>query len=236
MDLGVNIDHIATLRNARMGFEPSVLDGALVAQKAGASQITTHLREDRRHIVDEDVYLLKEKLSIPLNLEMAATDEMEKIALKLLPNSCCIVPEKRQEITTEGGLDVVKFEEKIKRMNSNLQEKGILISLFIDADIEQVKAAKRTNAEYVEFHTGFFAKAFQEGDCSLELKKLKEAAIYAQSLGIKVNAGHGLNYENVKHMKEINGIYELNIGHSIISRAVFVGLEKAVSEMVDLIK
>lgn len=236
MDLGVNIDHIATLRNARMGLEPSVLDGALVAQKAGASQITTHLREDRRHIVDEDVYLLKEKLSIPLNLEMAATEEMEKIALKLLPNSCCIVPEKRQEITTEGGLDVVKFEEKIKRMNSNLQEKGILISLFIDADIEQVKAAKRTNAEYVEFHTGFFAKAFQEGDCSLELKKLKEAAIYAQSLGIKVNAGHGLNYENVKHMKEINGIYELNIGHSIISRAVFVGLEKAVSEMVDLIK
>lgn len=236
MDLGVNIDHIATLRNARMGLEPSVLDGALVAQKAGASQITTHLREDRRHIVDEDVYLLKEKLSIPLNLEMAATDEMEKIALKLLPNSCCIVPEKRQEITTEGGLDVVKFEEKIKRMNSNLQEKGILISLFIDADIEQVKAAKRTNAEYVEFHTGFFAKAFQEGDCSLELKKLKEAAIYAQSLGIKVNAGHGLNYENVKHMKEINGIYELNIGHSIISRAVFVGLEKAVSDMVDLIK
>lgn len=236
MDLGVNIDHIATLRNARMGLEPSVLDGALVAQKAGASQITTHLREDRRHIVDEDVYLLKEKLSIPLNLEMAATEEMEKIALKLLPNSCCIVPEKRQEITTEGGLDVVKFEEKIKRMNSNLQEKGILISLFIDADIEQVKAAKRTNAEYVEFHTGFFAKAFQEGDCSLELKKLKEAAIYAQSLGIKVNAGHGLNYENVKHMKEINGIYELNIGHSIISRAVFVGLEKAVSDMVDLIK
>lgn len=236
MDLGVNIDHIATLRNARMGLEPSVLDGALVAQKAGASQITTHLREDRRHIVDEDVYLLKEKLSIPLNLEMAATDEMEKIALKLLPNSCCIVPEKRQEITTEGGLDVVKFEEKIKRMNSNLQEKGILISLFIDADIEQVKAAKRTNAEYVEFHTGFFAKAFQEGDCSLELKKLKEAAIYAQSLGIKVNAGHGLNYENVKHMKEIYGIYELNIGHSIISRAVFVGLEKAVSDMVDLIK
>lgn len=235
MDLGVNIDHIATLRNARMGLEPSVLEGALVAQNAGASQITTHLREDRRHIVDSDVFLLKEKLSIPLNLEMAATDEMENIAIKLLPNSCCIVPEKRQEITTEGGLDVVKFEEKIKKMNSNLQEKGILISLFIDADIEQVKAAKRTNAEYVEFHTGFFAKAFLEGDCSFELKKLKEAALFAQSLGIKVNAGHGLNYENVKHMKEIDGICELNIGHSIISRAVFVGLETAVKDMIKLI-
>lgn len=235
MQLGVNIDHIATLRNARMGLEPSVLEGALVAQKAGACQITTHLREDRRHIRDEDVYLLKEKLSIPINLEMAATPEMEEIAKKLLPNSCCIVPEKRLEVTTEGGLDVIRFEEKIKRMNANLQEKGILISLFIDADLKQVEAAKRTGAEFVEFHTGFFANAFQNGNYKKELDKLKEAAKYAQSLGIKVNAGHGLNYENVKLMHEIDGLIELNIGHSIISRAIFTGLYQAVKDMIELI-
>lgn len=235
MKLGVNIDHIATLRNARMGLEPSVLDGALVAQNAGACQITTHLREDRRHIKDEDVFILKEKLSIPLNLEMAATEEMETIALKLLPNSCCIVPEKRLEVTTEGGLDVIQFEDKIKKMNSNLQNKGILISLFIDADIAQVDAASRTGADFVEFHTGFFAQAYQNGDYIKELDKLKNAAKYAQSLGIKVNAGHGLNYQNVKCMHEIDDLVELNIGHSIISRAVFVGLEKAVKDMINLI-
>jgi len=235
MKLGVNIDHIATLRNARMGLEPSVLEGALVAQNAGACQITTHLREDRRHIRDEDVYVLKEKLSIPINLEMAATEEMEKIAAKLKPNSCCIVPEKRLEVTTEGGLDVVRFEEKIKKMNSNLQKKGILISLFIDADIKQVEASYRTGAEFVEFHTGFFANAFQNGNYKKELDKLKEASAYAQSLGIKVNAGHGLNYENVKCMHEIDGIIELNIGHSIISRAIFTGLDKAVKDMIKLI-
>lgn len=235
MKLGVNIDHIATLRNARMGLEPSVLEGALVAQNAGACQITTHLREDRRHIRDEDVFLLKEKLSVPINLEMAATSEMEEIALKLLPNSCCIVPEKRLEVTTEGGLDVVRFEKNIKKMNSKLQNKGILISLFIDANIAQVEAAARTGAEFVEFHTGFFANAYLKGDYNKELDKLKEAAKYAQSLGIKVNAGHGLNYENVKCMKEIEGLIELNIGHSIISRALFVGLDKAVREMIELI-
>ena len=216
MELGVNIDHIATLRNARMGLEPNVLEAAFIAQDAGASQITAHLREDRRHIKDEDIFLLKESLKIGLNMEMAATDEMEEIACKLKPLSCCIVPEKRLEITTEGGLDVVKFEERIKKLNSNLQDKGILVSLFIDA-------------------TGFFANAFEKGNYKEELKKLQTAAEYAQSLGLKVNAGHGLNYENVKLMHEINGLCELNIGHSIISRAVFVGLKKAVSDMLDLI-
>lgn len=234
MDLGVNIDHIATLRNARMGVEPSVLEAALVAQNAGAVQITTHLREDRRHIKDEDVYLLKEKLNVGLNLEMAVTDEMEKIALDLVPHSCCLVPEKRLEITTEGGLDVVKFEDRIKKLNDNLHKKNILVSLFIDADIKQVEAAKRTNADYIELHTGFFANAFLRGDYSKELNKLKQAAEFAQSLGIKVNAGHGLNYENVKLMHEIKGLYELNIGHSIISRAVFTGLHTAVSDMLKL--
>ena len=235
MKLGVNIDHIATLRNARGGVDPSVIEGAMIAQNAGACQITTHLREDRRHIKDEDVYLLKEKLSVPINLEMAVTDEMEAIALKLLPNSCCLVPEKRQEVTTEGGLDVIRFEDKIKKMNENLQKKGILISLFIDADIQQVEAAARTGAEFVEFHTGFFANAFLKGDYKFELDKLKTAAKYAQSLGVKVNAGHGLNYENVKLMHEIDGLIELNIGHSIISRAIFTGLDKAVRDMLELI-
>lgn len=235
MKLGVNIDHIATIRNARGGVEPSVLEGALIAQNAGACQITTHLREDRRHIKDEDVYLLKEKLSVPINLEMAVTDEMEEIALKVMPNSCCLVPEKRQEITTEGGLNVIQYEDRIKRMNEKLQAKGILISLFIDADIKQVEAAKRTGADFVEFHTGFFANAFEKGNCKDELEKLKIAARCAQDLGIKVNAGHGLNYQNVKLMHEIKGIVELNIGHSIISRAIFTGLDKAVRDMIELI-
>ncbi|HIS53852.1 TPA: pyridoxine 5'-phosphate synthase [Candidatus Galligastranaerophilus gallistercoris] len=235
MDLGVNIDHIATLRNARMGVEPSVLEAAFVAQNAGASQITTHLREDRRHIKDEDVYLLKEELKISLNLEMAATEEMEKIALDVVPHSCCIVPEKRLEITTEGGLDVIKFEDRIKKLNDSLHSKNILVSLFIDADPAQVEAAKRTNADYIELHTGFFANAFNKGNYEKELEKLQFAASLARDLNLKVNAGHGLNYENVKLMHKIPMLYELNIGHSIISRAVFVGLDKAVKDMINLI-
>lgn len=235
MKLGVNIDHIATLRNARGGIEPSVTDAALIVQNAGAVQITTHLREDRRHIKDEDVYALKKILKIDLNLEMAATDEMEKIALNLCPHSCCIVPEKRLEVTTEGGLDVVKFEERIKKLNASLQEKGILVSLFIDADLKQIEAAKRTNADYIEIHTGFFANAFLKNDFKNELEKIKQAALFAQELGLKVNAGHGLNYENVKYMHEVNGLLELNIGHSIISRALFTGLDNAVRDMLSLI-
>ncbi len=235
MDLGVNIDHIATLRNARGGIEPCILDAAFVAQDAGAKQITAHLREDRRHMKDEDVFLLKEKLNIPLNLEMAATEEMEKIALKLVPASCCIVPEKRLEITTEGGLDVVKFQDKIKKLTESLHEKNIKVSLFIDADMKQIEASKRCYADYIELHTGFFSNAYLKNDFEFELEKLKNAAKYAQSLGIKVNAGHGLNYENVKYMHEIEGLIELNIGHSIISRAIFTGLHKAVKDMIDLI-
>ena len=234
MKLGVNIDHIATVRNARGGMEPSVLKGALIAQEAGAVQITAHLREDRRHIKDEDVYLLKKNLKIGLNLEMAITEEMEKIALNLMPNSCCLVPEKRQEITTEGGLDVIRFEDRIKNLNSALHKKGILSSLFIDADIAQVEASKRTGADYIELHTGFFSNAFLKGDFKSELDKLKKASKYAQELGLKVNAGHGLNYENVYLMKEISGLEELNIGHSIISRAIFTGLNVAVRDMIAL--
>ena len=235
MKLGVNIDHIATLRNARGGTVPDVIEAALIAQNAGASQITAHLREDRRHIKDEDIFLLKKRLNIGINMEMAATDEMEKIALELKPLSCCIVPEKRLEITTEGGLDVIRFEEKIKKLNTALHKKEIIVSLFIDADIKQVEAAKRTEADYVELHTGFFANAYEKGNYKEELLKLQTAAEYAQSLGIKVNAGHGLNYENVKLMHEIDGLQELNIGHSIISRAIFSGLKNAVSDMLKLI-
>ena len=234
MKLGVNIDHIATLRNARGGVEPGVLRAALVCEKAGAFGITTHLREDRSHIKDKDVEILKENISIPLNLEMAATSEIQKIALKILPNSCCLVPEKRMEITTEGGLNVAGQINYLKEFIKPLQSKGILISLFIDPEEKQIEAASKIGAEYIELHTGSYSEA--DGELQeIEFQKLKNAAIFAQSLGLKVNAGHGLNYQNVLRMKEIPNLQELNIGHSIISHAVFVGLENAVVEMKNLI-
>ncbi|MBE7706140.1 MAG: pyridoxine 5'-phosphate synthase [Cyanobacteria bacterium SIG30] len=234
MKLGVNIDHVATLRNARGGVEPSVLDAGIVSQNSGATAITVHLREDRRHIVDNDVIELKKALKININLEMAAVDEMRDFAIKLKPYSCCLVPERRQELTTEGGLNVVSQFEHIKNIVSDLKNAGIVVSLFIDPDLEQVKASYETGAQYIELHTGCFANASGE-DQEKELERLKNAAIYAQELGLNVNAGHGLNYENVSRMKEIEGLCELNIGHSIISRAIFVGLDSAVSEMVELI-
>lgn len=235
MKLGVNIDHIATLRNARGGSEPNLLHAALICEKAGAFGITTHLREDRRHIKDEDVYAVKSNIKIPLNLEMAATPDIQKIALDVKPNSCCLVPEKRLEITTEGGLNVAGQINYLKEYIKPLQDSGILISLFIDADEKQVKAAKEIGAEYIELHTGAYSEA-KDNDKEIEFQKLKEAAKLAQSLGLKVNAGHGLNYENVSRMKEIQGLCELNIGHSIISLAVFVGLETAVQKMKNLIE
>lgn len=235
MNLGVNIDHVATLRNARGGVEPSVLDAALICEMAGASAITVHLREDRRHIKDEDVLNLKKHLKARINLEMAATDEMEKIAMSVCPYSCCIVPEKRQELTTEGGLDVISKKDKIKGLIDALHSKNIVVSLFIDPDIEQVKTACDVGSDYIELHTGSFANAFGGATQDAEFNKLKIAAEYAIKLGLKVNAGHGLNYENVSLMKEIEGLDELNIGHSIVSRAIFVGLEMAVKEMIELI-
>ncbi len=235
MNLGVNIDHVATLRNARGGVEPSVLDAALICEMAGATAITIHLREDRRHIKDEDLKTLKRNLKANINLEMAATDEMQSIALNAVPYSCCIVPEKRQELTTEGGLDVAGKKERIKALIDALHSKNIIVSLFIDPDKEQVKAASDVGSDYIELHTGAFANAFKTPAQDVEFNRLKTAAEYAQSLGLKVNAGHGLNYENVSLMKEIEGLDELNIGHSIVSRAVFVGLEMAVREMIELI-
>ena len=235
MLLGVNIDHIATLRNARGEQEPSVYDAADICIKMGVNGITTHLREDRRHIKDEDVYSLKNVLKCRLNLEMAATDEMQKIALDLLPYACCIVPEKRQEVTTEGGLDVLSQQEKMINFVKPLIKAGILVSLFIDPDEKQVEASHKTGAQFIELHTGSFSRAYGTENEEDEFTKLKTAAIYAQKLGLKVNAGHGLNYKNVHRMHEIPNLYELNIGHSIISRAVFVGLDKAVKEMINLI-
>lgn len=235
MKLGVNIDHIATLRNARQGKEPSLVEAAKVALLEDILALTMHLREDRRHIKDKDLYDVKE-LGAKINLEMAATKEIQKIALDLMPYSVCIVPERRQEITTEGGLDIEGQKEYLKEFIKPLKEKGILVSMFIDADENQVKASKYINADYIEMHTGKFSLAFEKGDYNKELEKLKAASSLAQSLGLKVNAGHGLNYENVYLMKEIKGISELNIGHSIISKAVFTGLQKAIKEMLLLIK
>lgn len=236
MLLGVNIDHIATLRNARGGIEPSVIKAATVSEENGATSITTHLREDRRHIKDEDIYILMDNIKTKLNLEMAMADDIQKIALDVKPHSICLVPEKRQEVTTEGGLDVSGQLDKVTEFIKPILDAGIIVSLFIDPDEEQVRASSKTGAQFIEMHTGSYAECFGYPEEEEEFQKLKKAAELAQSLGLKVNAGHGLNYENVHRMHEISGLYELNIGHSIISRAVFTGLPEAVDKMRNLIK
>lgn len=236
MLLGVNIDHVATLRNARGGVEPSVIDAARIAEENGATSITTHLREDRRHIRDNDVYTLIKTLKTKLNLEMAMADDIQKIALEIKPHSICLVPEKRQEVTTEGGLDVAGQLEKVTEFIRPLLDAGIIVSLFVDPDEEQVKASAKTGAQFIEMHTGTYSETFGTEKEEEEFLNLKNAAELAQSLGLRVNAGHGLNYENVHRMHEIEGLYELNIGHSIISRAVFTGLGEAVGKMKELIK
>lgn len=236
MLLGVNIDHVATLRNARGGVDPDPIQAAEICEKSGATSITTHLREDRRHIKDHDVKTLKKILKTNLNLEMAVTDEMQKIALSVKPHSVCLVPEKRQEVTTEGGLDVASRLNRITEFVQPLLDAGILVSLFIDPSKEQVYAAAKTGAQFIELHTGQYSMAFGTPDETEEFEKLREASRLAHALGLKVNAGHGLNYENVYRMKQIEDLYELNIGHSIIARSVFVGLEQAVNEMKNLIK
>lgn len=236
MLLGVNIDHVATLRNARGGVEPSPILAAEICENNGATSITTHLREDRRHIKDEDVRTLIKTLKTKLNLEMAVTDEMQQIALEIKPNSVCLVPEKRQEVTTEGGLDVAGQLEKVTKFVKPLKEAGIIVSLFIDPDEAQIKTAAQTGAQFIELHTGQYSNAYGTENEEKEFKKLFNAAKMAESLGLRVNAGHGLNYENVHRMHEISNLYELNIGHSIISRAVFTGLAEATEKMRDLIK
>ena len=236
MLLGVNIDHVATIRNARGGVEPDVLKAALICEQNGATSITTHLREDRRHIKDEDVYLISKNIKTRLNLEMAMADDIQKIALDVRPYSICLVPERRQEVTTEGGLDVFGNFDAVKTFIKPLLDKGIIVSLFIDPEINQVDASYKTGAQFIEMHTGAYANAFRTINEENEFLKLKNSAEFAQKIGLKVNAGHGLNYENVKRMHEIPNLYELNIGHSIISRAVFVGLNNAVKEMYEAVK
>lgn len=229
--LGVNIDHIATLRNARGTNYPNPVHAADIAERAGADGITIHLREDRRHIKDQDVYTLKDTLNTRMNLEMAVTDEMLSIAAKVKPEFCCLVPEKREELTTEGGLDVLGNLSKIKSACSLLAEQGTLASLFIDADQAQIEAALEAGAPFIEIHTGQYAEAKNEAQAKLELEKLIEGIEYADRLGLKVNAGHGLHYHNVKPVAAIPQLIELNIGHAIIARAAFDGLAKAVSDM-----
>ena len=235
MKLGLNIDHIATLRNARGGNEPNLVEAAKIALKQDVYALTMHLREDRRHIKDSDLYEVK-KLNAKINLEMAAVKEIQEIALDLVPHSVCLVPEKRLEITTEGGLNVAGQKEYLKDFIKPLRQKGIIVSMFIDPDKEQIEACKYIDADYIEIHTGSFANAFEKGDYKAELDKIKQGAKLAQSLGLKVNAGHGLNYQNVHLMHEVEGLCELNIGHSIISRSVFFGLQEAITKMADLIR
>lgn len=232
--LGVNVDHVATIRQARGGFEPDPVTAAAIAELAGADGITVHLREDRRHIQDRDVKILKETVQTHLNLEMAATDEMIAIAIKLLPDYVTLVPEKRQELTTEGGLDVVGLSKQLSLQIKQLHEANIPVSLFIDPDLRQIQASANTMADFIEIHTGTYCES-QGKDKTRELGKIEEAINAAKNLGLGVNAGHGLNYRNIRPLLALGGVEEYNIGHSIISRAVLVGLDRAVREMAELI-
>jgi pyridoxine 5-phosphate synthase len=229
--LGVNIDHIATLRQARGTRYPEVIQAALLAEQAGADGITAHLREDRRHMQDRDIDLLKAMLNTRLNLEMAVTDEMLALALRVRPGACCLVPERREELTTEGGLDVAGQHARIRAACHALGEAGIEVSLFIDADHRQIEAAAKTAAPVIELHTGHYADAVSEAARERELDRLRQAAGQADALGLRVNAGHGLNYHNVGPVCRIPVVRELNIGHAIIARALFTGLERAVADL-----
>ena len=229
--LGVNIDHVATLRQARGTLYPSPVQAALMAETAGADSITLHLREDRRHIQDADVRILRQCLQTRMNLEMAVTEEMIGIALDVKPQDVCLVPERRQELTTEGGLDVTGQLDRVKDACARLGAAGIRVSLFIDADTKQLDAAKVAGAPVVEIHTGRFADAHSEAEAAAELARIATAVEYGLRLGLQMNAGHGLHYHNVHEVASIPGVAELNIGHAIVAQAIFVGWEKAVSEM-----
>ncbi|XBS68818.1 pyridoxine 5'-phosphate synthase [Acerihabitans sp. KWT182] len=229
--LGVNIDHIATLRNARGTNYPDPVQAAFIAEQAGADGITVHLREDRRHITDRDVRILRQTIQTRMNLEMAVTDEMIAIACELRPHFCCLVPEKRQEVTTEGGLDVAGQSVKMKDAVARLSAAGIQVSLFIDPDEKHIAAAAAVGAPYIEIHTGAYADAADEAGRLAELERIRRAAAFAELQGLKVNAGHGLTYQNVQAIAALPQMHELNIGHSIIGRAVMGGLAEAVAEM-----
>lgn len=234
MDLGVNIDHIATIRQARGTNYPSVLEAAVLAEKAGADSITLHLREDRRHMQDKDLYELKPLLKTKMNLELAPVNEMLKIALDVLPEDVCLVPERREEKTTEGGLDLIKNFSNIKNISDELSNAGVRVSLFIAPEIGQIDKAIEMKVPIIELHTGNYAD-FKGEEKDKELLKIQHATQYARKAGILVNAGHGLHYENVQNIAKINGIHELNIGHAIVAKALFVGWENAVIEMKEII-
>ncbi len=233
--LGVNIDHVATLRQARRGRLPDPAAAAAIAELSGADGITVHLREDRRHIQDRDLEALSVVVTTRINLEMAATEEMTRIARNLRPHSATLVPEKREEITTEGGLDVVSQAGSLPGTVEALREAGILVSLFIDPELEQVRASRQVGADAVEIHTGAYCEAFLRGNPSGELSRIRAAAAYADSLGLQVLAGHGLDVRNIVPVLRVAQIGEFNIGHSIIARALFLGLPAAVREIGDLV-
>jgi pyridoxine 5-phosphate synthase len=235
MRLGVNIDHVATLRQVRGIEEPDPVHAAVLAELAGAHGIVCHLREDRRHIQDRDLRILKETVKTHLNLEMAPTDEMVRIAVQTKPDMCTLVPERREELTTEGGLEVQGQENHLKGVVKELRGAGIVVSLFINPTLDQVKAAERVGAQVVELHTGSYCDARGEGEALEELGQLEDMGLAAEKLGLRVSAGHGLNYRNVIPVASIPQVEELNIGHSIIARAVLVGMEIAVGEMLDII-
>lgn len=229
--LGVNIDHVATIRQARGTRYPEPVQAALIAEQAGADSITLHLREDRRHIQDRDVEIMISMLQSRMNLEMAVTNEMIAIATRIKPHDCCLVPERREELTTEGGLDVAGQADKVKDACARLADSGIRVSLFIDAEERQLEAAVECGAPVVEIHTGHYADAPLGASRDQQLHKIIHAVEYGESLGMQVNAGHGLDYHSVKQIAAIQGIKELNIGHSVIARAVFYGMYDAVAEL-----
>jgi pyridoxine 5-phosphate synthase len=234
--LGLNVDHIATVRQARGGVEPDPVAAAALGEFAGAEGITVHLREDRRHIQDRDLEILRQTVKTKLNLEMAATQEMVRIALRVKPEQVTLVPEKRQELTTEGGLDVILNLKPVTDAAKRLRDNGIIVSLFVDPNQEQIKAASKSGADYIEIHTGAYAEARDWATQEKELEAIDTAIKLARKVGLGVNAGHGLNYVNIKAIAALGGIEEYNIGHSIISRAMLVGLDRAVRDMVELIK
>jgi pyridoxine 5-phosphate synthase len=234
--LGVNIDHVATLRQARGTRFPDPVQAAIEAEQAGADAITLHLREDRRHIQERDVELLSSILQTRMNLEMAVTDEMVAYAVRLRPAECCLVPERRQELTTEGGLDVVAHEKKISVACERLADAGVRVSLFVDAEAEQIDTALRSGAPVIEIHTGRYADAPGADERGTELARIELGVQQGLDLGLQVNAGHGLNYHNVQAIAAIPGVAELNIGHAIVARAVFSGLQEAVREMKRLMR
>ena len=234
--LGVNIDHVATVRQARRTFEPDPARAAMICELAGADGIVAHLREDRRHMQDRDLELIKDIINIKLNLEMAATGEMVEKALSLLPDQVTLVPEKREELTTEGGLSVRGKEKELFSVVGELQRMGVTVSLFVDPVEEEIRASLETGARAVELHTGEYAESFLKGGFEEELERLVNAVEVAKKLGLAVHAGHGLTYQNAGRVAEIAGIEELNIGHTIIARAVFLGLERAVKDMIALVR